>query len=147
MKEILRFAASLNIAVHGAHLEPGVLGEWYEERREVYFDLRLTPDEQVFTVAHELGHAHHGHQCRADQRAEDQADEYAARLLIDPAIYAALERQGLHQYDIAEHFGVSVHVLNLWMTDCLLALRGVTYVRSRMGVGQWTARHLRAQTA
>ncbi|MDF2991481.1 MAG: ImmA/IrrE family metallo-endopeptidase [Microbacterium sp.] len=147
MKEILRFAAQLGISVHGARLEPGVLGEWYEDEREVYFELRQSPDEQVFTIAHELGHAHHGHRCENDPRAEDQADEYAARLLIDPATYAALEQQGLHQYDIAEHFGVSVHVLNLWMQNCLVKLRGVTYVRAKMGVGQWIGRHHLADSA
>ncbi|MBN9176072.1 MAG: ImmA/IrrE family metallo-endopeptidase [Microbacterium sp.] len=140
MKELLRFAAGLGITVHAARLEPGVMGEWYEDEREVYFDLRMSPDEQVFTVAHELGHAHHGHRCEDNQDAEDQADAYAAQLLINPERYAELEQQGLHQHDIAEELGVSVDALNLWMQACLVRLRGVTYARPRLGAGQWLHR-------
>lgn len=140
MKTILRYAASLGISVHAAHLEPGVLGEWYEDEREIYFDMTQSPDEVVFTIAHELGHAHHGDRCEGDTAIEERADIYAARLLIDPKQYARLERQGLHQHDIAEELGVSAHVLNLWMQACLVRLRGVSYARPRLGAGQWAHR-------
>ncbi|MDJ1113201.1 ImmA/IrrE family metallo-endopeptidase [Microbacterium dauci] len=136
----MRFAASKGIAVHLAHLEPGVLGEWYEDEREIFVSLALSPDEQTFTIAHELGHAHHAHQCEGDRDAEDEADLYAAQLLIDPEIYAQLEQQGHHQHDIAEHFGVTIDALNLWMQRCLTKLRGVTYVRAKMGTRQWSHR-------
>lgn len=36
------------------------------------------------TLAHELGHAHYGHWW-SSRKHEDQADEWAARLLISPA--------------------------------------------------------------
>lgn len=141
MREILRYAARLGISVHGAHLEPGVLGEWYEDEREIYFDLTQSPDEIVFTIAHELGHAHNGDRCEGDPTVEERADIYAAELLIEPRRYAELEQQGLHQYDIAEELGVTVHVLNLWMRSCLVRLRGVTYTKAKMGAGQWFHRH------
>ncbi len=142
MKEILQHAASLGVSVHVAHLDDGVMGEWYEDEREIYVRINLSPDETVFTIAHELGHAHHGHRCEDDQDAEDQADEYAARLLIDPDAYAELEHLGVHQHDIAEQLGVTTHALNLWMQRCLTKLRGVTYVRAKMGVRQWAHRTL-----
>lgn len=142
MRELLRHAALRGISVHAARLEPGVLGEWYEDEREIYFDLRLSPTEQVCVIAHELGHAHHGHACEDDQRAEDQADEHAARLLVDPAEYARVERLGLNQHDIAEELGVTVEVLNVFMQRCLVKLRGVTYTQSRMGTGQWLHRQV-----
>ena len=127
--------------MHGAHLEPGVLGEWYEDEREIYFDLDQSPDEIVFTIAHELGHAHNGDRCEGDPAIEERADLYAAELLIEPRRYAELEQQGLHQYDIAEELGVTVHVLNLWMQSCLVRLRGVTYAKAKMGAGRWLHRH------
>jgi Zn-dependent peptidase ImmA (M78 family) len=140
MRELLRFAARQGISVHAARLEHGVLGEWYEDEREIYYDLRMAPDETICTIAHELGHAHYGHPCEDDQRIEDQADEYAARLLIDPAIYARLEREGVHQHDIAEELGVTVDLLNIFMQRCLVKLRGVTYARAKMGAGMYAHR-------
>lgn len=142
MKEILQHAAALGVSVHVAHLDDGVMGEWYEDEREIYVQINLSPDETVFTIAHELGHAQHGHRCEDVQDAEDQADEYAARLLIDPTTYAELEHLGMHQHDIAEHFGVTTHALNLWMQRCLTTLRGVTYVHGKMGIHQWAHRTL-----
>jgi hypothetical protein len=65
-------------------------------------------------------------------------------LLIDPADYAILEREGLHQHDIAEELGVTVDVLNIFMQRCLVRLRGVTYARSKMGTGQWSLRSMAA---
>lgn len=141
MKSILRYAASLGITVHAHHLEPGVLGEWYEDEREIYFEITQSPDEAVFTIAHELGHAHHGDRCEGVVEVEERADLYAAQLLIDPKHYASLEQEGLHQHDIAEELGVTVDVLNLWMQACLVRLRGVTYAKPRMGARQWSHRH------
>lgn len=140
MKHVLRYAASLGIAVHAAHLEDGVLGEWYEEEREIYVDLKLTPDETVFTIAHELGHAHNGDRCEGEPAVEERADLFAVQLLIEPARYAQLEREGIHPHDIAEELGVSPEALHLWLRSTLLRLRGITYVRARMGVGQWLHR-------
>lgn len=142
MRGLLRHATQMGVSVHGAYLDEGVLGQWFEGTREVYFDLRLTPDEQHFTVAHELGHAHHQHRCDGDQRAEDEADEYAARLLIDPTEYARLEREGIHPHDIADHFGVPEHALNLWKASCLVRLGSATYVRSKMGAERWAHREV-----
>lgn len=141
MREILRVAAAMGLTVHAAHLEPGVLGEYYADEREIYFEITQSPDEAVFTIAHELGHAHYGDRCEGDADVEERADVYAAQLLIDPNVYAALERQGLHQHDIAEELGVSVDALNLWMQHCLVKLRGITYAKPRMGAGQWFHRH------
>ncbi|MBD8218253.1 ImmA/IrrE family metallo-endopeptidase [Microbacterium sp. CFBP 13617] len=140
MKYVLRYAARLGITVHAAHLEDGVLGEWYEEEREIYVDLKLTPDETVFTIAHELGHAHNGDRCEGEPEVEERADVFAAQLLIEPARYAQLERDGIHRHDIAEELGVAPEALDLWLRSSMLKLRGITYVKARMGVGQWLHR-------
>ena len=136
LKYLLRYAASVGITVHAAHLED----EWYEEEREIYVDLKLTPDEVVFTIAHELGHAHNGDRCEGVPEVEERADVFATQLLIEPARYAELEREGLHHHDIAEELGVSDSALELWLRSTIVRLRGVTYARARMGVGQWLYR-------
>lgn len=140
VKTILKFAAEHGIRVHAAHLEPGVLGEWYADTREIYYDIGLTPDEAVCTVAHELGHAHHGHHCEGNPSDEQQADEYAAALLINPQILAHLERLGLSRHDIAEELRVSEDLLDTFLDRWVTKLRGVSYVRSRIGTGAWAYR-------
>lgn len=142
MKRLLRHASALGFSVHAARLEPGILGEYYRDEREVYYDLRLTPAEQRSVLAHELGHAFHGHwyQCEENALAERQADIYAARLLIDPAEYARLERIDPDQHHLAEELGVTVDVIFAFEAYCLQRLRGVTYVRAKMGLGQWVYR-------
>lgn len=140
LKYLLRYAASVGITVHAVHLEDGVLGEWYEEEREICVDLKLTPDEVVVTVAHELGHAHNGDRCEGNAEVEERANLFATQLLIKPARYAEAEREGLHQHDIAVKLGVSEAALELWLRSSILKLRGVTYARARMGVGQWLHR-------
>lgn len=47
---------------------------------------------QVYTLAHELGHAYHGHECDTGY-AEHYADLYAVDLLIKPAAYKAAETE------------------------------------------------------
>lgn len=47
---------------------------------------------QVYTLAHELGHAYHGHECDTGY-AEHYADLYAAELLIKPAAYRSAETE------------------------------------------------------
>lgn len=71
------------------------------------------------TLAHEIGHAAHGHDWTADRhdRAVDEraADTYAARLLISPAEYALAERIcGPHDRALARELNVSVRLVELW---------------------------------
>ena len=141
MRELVKRAALMGVRVHVAHLEQGVMGEWYASEREVYVDLRLSPIEQRCTLAHELGHAYHGHHlCEERSGAEDQADTFAAQLLIDPDLYASLERAGLSHHDIAEEIGVTEELLHVFMQRCLTKVDGVTYVHARMGARQWEHR-------
>lgn len=105
----------------------------------IYFDARLTPSERRSVVAHELGHAHYGHRCDTAV-TERQADRYAARLLIDPARYAELERVNPDHHYIAEELGVTVDVVYTYESECLTRVRGITYAHSRLGIGQWAYR-------
>lgn len=73
---------------------------------------------QRMTLAHELGHAWHGHDWTRHhdrERDERQADLYAARLLICPVEYAAAERiVGCHPGALAKELGVTRRLVELW---------------------------------
>lgn len=79
---------------------------------------RKTALTQRTTLAHELGHAWHGHDWTHDhdlERDERQADIYAAQLLISPAEYAAAERTvGPHAGALAKELGVTRRLVELW---------------------------------
>ena len=95
---------------------------WYDHHRRVISTRRGQSISQYKSVlAHELGHAAHrdtptgnGHY---DQRQERRADEYAARLLINPTDFkaAAIWHHG-HLPAIADELEVTQHLLKTWQT-------------------------------
>lgn len=66
------------------------------------------PARQRFTLAHELGHLLLGHGVRS-MREEDEADFFAAALLMPDALLTALCRRGLRltEHFLTREFGVS----------------------------------------
>ena len=76
---------------------------------------------QRITLARELGHWHHRHDwTTAHDRARDerQADQYAARLLIDAEAYKrAEEAVGEHAGAIARELGVTRRLVELRRED------------------------------
>ncbi|NLP82604.1 ImmA/IrrE family metallo-endopeptidase [Microbacterium sp. CFH 90308] len=137
MRELIAYAARQGVTVHVAHLPAPYRGYYDAERRQVVYDFNLTPIERRVVLAHELGHDHHGHNCEEDPRSERAADAFAARLLIDPARYAELERITHDVASIAEELRVTPDLVVVYQEHCLTRLRGVTYVRPRMGINQW----------
>lgn len=68
-------------------------------------------------IAHELGHAHYGHTV-STPKAERQANEYAALLLIDKEAYRRTEKEyGVNIYKIAYELGVTPSLVRAWK-DC-----------------------------
>lgn len=137
MRELLAHAAHLGVTVHVAHLPPPYLGFYDHDERRVVYDFDLPPIERACVLAHELGHAFHGHRGQDDAAAEAAADAYAAALLVDPEQYARLEALGLTADDIAEDLGVTVKLLRVFVENHLTRLRGVAYTRARLGRGQY----------
>lgn len=137
MKEVLALAARLGVTVHVAHLPEPFRGFYDHERRRVVYDFCLTPIERACVLAHELGHAFYGHQGRDDPDAETAADIYAAAVLIDPVRLAELEAIGLSEDAIAEELGVTEKLLRVFAQQHVTRLHGVTYVRPRLGRGQF----------
>lgn len=140
MRELLAHAARMGVSVHVAHL-PAPYRGWYDiERSQAVYDFDLTPIERREVLAHELGHAHHGHECEGNPRHEHLADIYAAQLLIHPEEYAAAEHVSDDPTHIADELDVSTELIHTYQAHCLTRLRGITYATSRMGVGQWRFR-------
>lgn len=138
MRQLMRVAAEYGVSVHFAHLDED-LGCYVPQEQRIYLDLRLTPAQRRSVLAHELGHVHYGH-CADSPLAERQADIFAARLLIDPEVYARLERVNPDQHHLADELGVTVDIVFTFEAHCLQRVRGITYAHPKMGVGQWVFR-------
>lgn len=136
MKQLLARAAAAGISVHVWPLDRGMNGMYDELEKVIYLTLGLTIPEQRSTLAHELGHARYGHDC-TNPKAERLARAYAAALLIDPHEFARLERINDDQHWLAEEFRVTPRIIFDYERHCLTRLRGVTYARAKMGIGQW----------
>lgn len=140
MKELLAHAARLGVSVHVAHIDGPERGFYDSEQKAVVYDFELTPVERVSVLAHELGHAFYDHQCRGDVRSEADADYYAACLLIDPQAYAEAEAFDRSQAAIADALGVEERLVHVFEQRALTRVHGATYVRPRMGRGQYAWR-------
>ena len=142
MDELIAHAKMLGVTVATATLPSTRRGVYDHARDLVVYDHRLTPVERRCVLAHELGHVYHGHTTFGDARAERAADEYAARLLIDPAAHAAAERLDPSPAAIAEELGVEERLVRVF-EDGLLCVSGASYVRARLGAGGYSWRGFR----
>lgn len=134
MRNLLHHAAELGVRVHLRHLDGDLLGGYWADDRLVCVDLTLTPVETRWVLAHELGHVFHGHDCDTDEN-EHQADLYAAKLLVDPAAYAAAEQLlgTTHAVALAEELDVMEEAVTLYQRHCLRRVRGAGYALPRHG--------------
>ncbi|MBP3978896.1 ImmA/IrrE family metallo-endopeptidase [Microbacterium sp. BLY] len=126
MQQLLRLADDLGIRI----VERG--GPTPGGFQPVTRTIRLAPGMSRRTtrsiLAHELGHAHLGHQPTREAalraRQERQADEWAAARLITPTAYAAAEQlRGPHPPSIAFELDVTIEVV-LAFQRLLLRQRG-----------------------
>ena len=109
-----KLGVRMDYDAHGV-LKEGDLGGWFPQERLVLVRSGLGWKNLRHTVAHELGHAAHGHPAGHDPKHERQADEYAARLLINRDDYeqAELVYEGNAQA-IAHELDVTMHMLEVW---------------------------------
>ncbi len=145
MRDLIHHAAQMGVPVHFADIEdePQLLGYYSPLYKVIVVRLGMTYAQSRWVLGHEAGHAYYDHACSGPHvrdRAERQANAYAARLLIDPAEYARLERINPDQYWLAEEFTVSVDAIRAYKEHCLTRVGGTTYSRARMGIGQWAYR-------
>lgn len=136
-RELIAHAASLGVTVHVAHIEGSQRGFYDSEQKMVVYGFDLTPIEQVCVLAHELGHAYYNHCCRGDQQAEDDADFYAACLLIEPERFKAAARIDPDPAAIADELDVEERLVRVYKRRALTRFGDITYVRGRMGARQY----------
>jgi Zn-dependent peptidase ImmA (M78 family) len=132
LSDLGKHAASLDVTVHIGHLDDGRLGLYDAEAARVWISFGLTPSEQRSVLAHELGHVYFGHYCDTE-RAEREADRYAADLLICPETYATLEREGMDAHAIADEMNVTVDIVHAYRAHHLQRLGATTYGRRIRG--------------
>jgi Zn-dependent peptidase ImmA (M78 family) len=139
VKQLIRKANTYGLAVHGVEMKGGKVGRYVPALRRIYFDLGLTLAGRRTVIAHELGHAHYGHD-HDSPKNERLADAYAAALLVEPEWYVGLERINDDAEWIAEEMTVEPYVILDYRRYCLQRIRSVTYSGARMGAGQWRHR-------
>lgn len=127
LSDLASIASTMGYGLHMRHLDdPGVLAVTDTRDGTISYAWGLTHREQRSVIAHELGHAHYGHDCTTD-RGEREADRWAADLLVDPEHYALLEREGSDSHTIAEAMEVTEDVLHAFRTHCMQRLGRRTY--------------------
>lgn len=93
----------------------GPKGAWFPNHRVISIRDGMSSTQTRTTIAHELGHARRDHRCGLCQRSEDEADAFAASLLITPDAYRQAETvYGPHPAVIAEELGVTIHLVRFW---------------------------------
>lgn len=137
MRDLVQIVARYGLRLHGDYLPPNVRGYYSPTERRIYFDLRLTYNERRGTIGHELGHAHHGHDCSTDAN-ERQADAFAARLLIHPDDYAEAARVNPDREHIADELCVPVDIVEAFETHCLARLGNKVYSSPKIGRSEWS---------
>lgn len=144
-----RHAQLADISIDYASLRPGRDGEYEHASRSI----RLRPGMHArlhrSVLAHELGHAAHGHtparSTIVHAKQERLAEEWAALRLITPDDYRRAERvcEG-HPGAMALDLGVMRSIVDTYRSLLLRVPRGAggcaVYVDARMGEGMWAHR-------
>ncbi|MYV26341.1 ImmA/IrrE family metallo-endopeptidase [Rhodococcus sp. DSM 6344] len=120
MRELEDLAGANGIAILEGNLPAGERGRWYPGPRIIILQADMPTDWTIAALSHELGHATHNHDmsttdARIHSRQEREADEYAARLLIDPIAFEETER--LYSSDtatLAHHLCVTPQLVRVW---------------------------------
>lgn len=114
-------AGAWGILIEWRPLGDDVRGFYEHDVRTITLNSSLPQDLLRSALAHELGHAHHGHGDSDDwlvvERNEVLADQYAAQLLITADAYAAAEQLvGPHAGAIALELGCAVYTVEAWQS-------------------------------
>jgi Zn-dependent peptidase ImmA (M78 family) len=142
VQALLQLADELGLTVvekRVAHTSGYCAGE-----RTIYLTPRMPRRAARSVLAHEL--AHHVLEHRPTDfgpirsRQEREANEWAARYLIDHTSYVEVERlRDGHVGSMAHDLDVAVELVTVYR-GMLQRLGNAVYVRPRMGAGQWAHR-------
>ena len=89
-------------------------GRWFPEYGQILISDRLRVSQQRLVLAHEIGHGVFGH---TDERPkhERQADQFAARNLIDPEELADLYKWCPDEQRIVTELGVTTRLFRAYV--------------------------------
>lgn len=119
MNENELLTACHRLGVHVAYVPYPLAGAYFHAERLIILDARLSPAEQLATLAHEYVHALCGHSCTQSSIVEHLTDRRAAHLLINPQQYASAE--SLHEGNLA---GIADELhLPLWLVRAYQPVR------------------------
>ncbi|MHA3682826.1 ImmA/IrrE family metallo-endopeptidase [Leucobacter sp. HY1908] len=113
MHTLLAEATRLGVTVKYAPLQPPLRGAYIPAHDLIIIDQLLTLPQRRETLAHELGHAHHGHNC-SSPRNEAQAWRRAAQLAVNVDDYARAERLNPHPAAIALELDLTTTLIIEW---------------------------------
>lgn len=122
MNENELLTACHRLGVHVAYVPYPLAGAYFHAERLIILDARLSPAEQLATLAHEYVHALCGHSCTQSSIVEHLTDRRAAHLLINPQQYASAE--SLHEGNlasIADELGLPLWIVRAYQPVRLLA--------------------------
>ncbi|RSZ61511.1 ImmA/IrrE family metallo-endopeptidase [Corynebacterium hylobatis] len=108
--------ASLGVhLVESGRLNDSLNAAYHHDTRTIVVRWGLDPVTRRCAIAHELGHAHWGHDC-STPRYERDADEYAAELLLTLDIVEQASLDLDHAAPaVAAELGVTPYLLEVWM--------------------------------
>lgn len=92
-------------------------GLWLPEHNTIIIRTGLRRIHERVVLAHELGHAIHGHNCD-DPKQELQANIFAAKYLIDPDTIPKLEAWRDDEGALAAELGVTQRLLRVFFKHC-----------------------------
>ncbi|GGH33926.1 ImmA/IrrE family metallo-endopeptidase [Microbacterium album] len=149
MQQLLALADELGLTV--IEHRGRKVGGYHDGSRTVRLNPHMPRRLARSVLAHELGHAVHGHTPTIfgpqHARQERAAFEWAARLLIDRDAFAEVERlRDGHSPSMAYDLDVTVEIVDAYK-GMLLRLGDVVYERPKMGAGQWDHRENVAQAS
>lgn len=104
------------------NMPPGERGRLYPRLSVILLDPRLGQAEQRCTIAHDLAHWILDHDTCTDRRAstrvEREAEQFAARWLVDVEMYVRALKWSHHDQIIADELWIDPPMLQAWR-DCM----------------------------
>lgn len=133
---------ALGVRIEYVELPPDRDGEYIHAKKLIRLQIGMAPRLHRCVKTHECGHAVFEDVKSkfgpVNAKQERRADEWAALMLIRLTDYMRAEIiHGGHPGAMAVELGVTVDMLNVYR-GMLLVVGDRTYLRPRMGAGQWS---------
>jgi len=112
-QKLLREAQRAGVTIIYGKLPPPLRSFYRPAKNLIVLTRGLTERQEIEAIAHELGHAHHGHDC-TNSRTEAQAWRWAANFTVEPRAYAIAEQINPHPAAIALELELTPRLITEW---------------------------------